>query len=463
LEDVKRKVEEVRSDLTATSIAGIGFEEMVRSAAAGRDAIARLSEQLELIQDRETSSQAEIRDLREEATKLHNAFHDSMVVNAELRRDFQILNTSYGATEAQVRGMREWLETLQRDLQSTVVDAELRRDFQILNTGYAATEAQVRGMQEWLEKIQQTLSDRTLPPALQEDLNEIGRMKQSLEQISNRTETLDERVVADGAFLKAQFALQQRQLDSLVSGRTGNGTTAQRTPKKELPADLVDHTYDAFYLAFEDRFRGTRAQIMKRMKVYLPFLKGSGWTKKGTRILDLGCGRGEWLELLRSSGYDKSQGVDLNSAMIQYCRERKLNVAEANALTFLAGAKTASFHAVTAYHLIEHLEFSALLNLASEAQRVLKPGGLVIFETPNPRNILVGASDFYRDMTHRNPIHPDTISFALETLGFTQVQVYFLADEKESRQAVPQEEFRFDDLAAYVDVPRDYAVVARTA
>ena len=406
-----------------------------RSDVAGKEAaeaLARLLEQLAQGQDRETANAAEVRNLQDKFTKLQSALNDSIAAGTELRRDFQTLNASHGATEAHIRGMQGWLEKLQQDLSDPTNGNALK---------------------DVLEKTRQ----------LEEHLGEIDSVKQSIEAISNRTETIDERLVADGAFLKAQAAVQQRLLDSLVSVRTRNGAATPRSRKEDPAAKTLDHSHDAFYLAFENRFRGTRAQITERMKVYLRFLKGPGWNKKQARIVDLGCGRGEWLEVLGHSGYAKAEGVDVNLAMIQQCRERKLDVTEADALSFLSGTKTGSRNAITAYHLIEHLEFSVLLTLMSEAQRVLKQQGLLILETPNPRNILVGSSDFYRDMTHRNPIHPDTIGFALETLGFTQVQIYFLSDKGGERQAVPQEEFRFDDLAAYVEVPRDYAVIARKA
>jgi O-antigen chain-terminating methyltransferase len=116
---------------------------------------------------------------------------------------------------------------------------------------------------------------------------------------------------------------------------------------------------------------------------------------------------------------------------------------------------------VTSFHLIEHLPFRTLIDLLRQIQRVLLPGGLTILETPNPRNILVGASDFFRDMTHNNPIHPDSLRFALETLGMKDVACYFLQDEGSRRTAIRADEFVFNDLQSYVSVPRDFAAIAR--
>ena len=297
--------------------------------------------------------------------------------------------------------------------------------------------------------------------------SDIGDLKASLERLRDATTKVDERQVADGSFLKAQLSIQQ-QLLKAVADETARPSLPGGALKANVHAStkltIVDgHANDAFYLAFEDRFRGSRAEIKKRMRVYIPFLKSRRRPKDPATLVDLGCGRGEWLELLDDTRQIKAEGVDSNLAMIEQCRERKLRVTEGDAISHLAGVKEESVSAVTAFHLIEHLEFVELMNLIAESHRVLKRGGLLIFETPNPRNILVGASDFYRDLTHHNPVHPDTIAFALESVGFVAPACYFLADDSHGRTAIPQQDFRFDDLNDYVNVPRDYAVIARKA
>ncbi len=183
-----------------------------------------------------------------------------------------------------------------------------------------------------------------------------------------------------------------------------------------------EHLQDAMYIAFEDKFRGTRADIKQRQKVYLPYIATALTATADAPILDVGCGRGEWLELLQEHGI-KACGLDLNSAMIHECHQRNLDAQEREVVAHLRTLPSNSLAAITGFHIIEHLPFKILLNLLDECLRVLKPGGIVIFETPNPENLLVGSYLFYTDPTHLNPLVPETTRFLLEQRGFMQVEI----------------------------------------
>jgi 2-polyprenyl-3-methyl-5-hydroxy-6-metoxy-1,4-benzoquinol methylase len=296
---------------------------------------------------------------------------------------------------------------------------------------------------------------------------ELGALKKSLEIVRGGAEGVEQRQIADGTFLKAQLSLQGRLIQTVAADNLQNAGRRKPTKGREQPIErlepVANHENDAFYLAFEDRFRGTRNEIKKRMRVYLPFLKREGISQSEGAILDVGCGRGEWLQLLRESNYSKASGVDSNASMVEQCRGHGLDVTLTDGISHLETLRSGALAVLTAFHLIEHLSFSQLMKLLAESQRVLAPGGLAIFETPNARNILVGASDFYRDMTHRNPIHPDTITFALESVGFRDANTYFLADHGNRRTARPEQDYEFNDIDSYVNVPRDFAVIARRA
>lgn len=216
-----------------------------------------------------------------------------------------------------------------------------------------------------------------------------------------------------------------------------------------------DHLLDAMYLTFEDRFRGTRDDIKERLKTYLPYIEQSSEKNKDALLLDIGCGRGEWLELLKEKGY-KARGIDLNRIMIQQCKDLGLDVIEVDVIAFLRKQEANSLGAITGFHIIEHLPLRTLVTLFDETLRVLAPGGLVIFETPNPENIIVGACNFYIDPTHRNPLPPDPIKFIAEQRGFVRVEILRLHRLKEMQ---PTGQEILDDVIRRFTMEQDYSII----
>ena len=160
---------------------------------------------------------------------------------------------------------------------------------------------------------------------------------------------------------------------------------------------------NSFYRALEERFRENRELIKSSLRVYLPFIEPLAKVYKDAAAIDLGCGRGEWLELLTAAGF-QAHGVDLDDGMLEACRERGLNVQTQDVIIALKALPDASHAIVSGFHIVEHIPFSDLQILVQEALRVLQPGGLLIMETPNPENILVGTTNFYLDPTHQRPI-----------------------------------------------------------
>lgn len=219
-----------------------------------------------------------------------------------------------------------------------------------------------------------------------------------------------------------------------------------------------DHLLDSLYVSFEDAFRGTRQDIKERLKVYLPYMENINSNKRDLSIIDLGCGRGEWIELLGEYGYS-AKGVDLNRIMVNVCKELNLDVVETDAIEFLRRQKSNSFEVITGFHIVEHLPLKALISLFDECLRVLKPNGLVIFETPNPENIIVGSCNFYTDPTHNNPIPPETLKFLLDARGFSRLELLKLH---------PMDYFDYDyekddpisHIAYRFNMEQDYSIVA---
>lgn len=212
-----------------------------------------------------------------------------------------------------------------------------------------------------------------------------------------------------------------------------------------------------FYRAFEERFRGPREVIKKRLEVYLPFVKPLQKYHPSANVLDLGCGRGEWLELMRETGFEV-EGVDLDAGMLQACSKLNLPVVQGDAIAELKKKADQSHSVVSAFHVVEHMAFEQLNILIAEALRVLKPAGLLILETPNPENIVVATTGFYLDPTHLRPIPPDLLTFLSEYHGFYRSKILRL------QQAVDFESAeRIQLLDVLGGVSPDYAVVAQKA
>ncbi len=181
------------------------------------------------------------------------------------------------------------------------------------------------------------------------------------------------------------------------------------------PTALVRASEEMDYLGLEERFRGVEATIGERLRPYLAYLRGAG------KVLDLGCGRGEAVAILRQEGIDAS-GVDSSAEMVRRCREQGLPVEEGDLFTALEGQSEGSLHGVVSFHVIEHLEAASLRRLVRLVWRALAPSGVLILETPNPLSLVVAARNFWLDPTHRRPVHPATLQLLYEQAGFEQIE-----------------------------------------
>lgn len=219
-----------------------------------------------------------------------------------------------------------------------------------------------------------------------------------------------------------------------------------RTPRRNM---------DEFYFEFEKRFRSDFDSVLKQLQLrYSEQLQRV--LPDGGTALDLGCGRGEALTLLTSLGF-RATGVDTNLPAVEYARARGLDAHHADMFHYLAKTPDGSLSVVTAFHVVEHLPFARQLDLYDEIRRVLQPGGLLILETPNTRNILVSGGDFYRDPTHLRQIFPDTLDFMLERAGFSGFTHFFASDET----PMPAAEARLSEIQDYFHVSRDMAWIGR--
>lgn len=327
-----------------------------------------------------------------------------------------------------------------------------------------------------IEELRELVEDtcNSLANVMEKSRNEYSAVE---EQISREAEERNERIVELNNATSKMYNDLYKRIDELTRQAKDhklNILDQQRRlsilleevrrsiPQKDETSNVFlkeeEHHLDSLYVSFEDVFRGTRQDIKERLKVYLPYLEGFNRDKENIAILDVGCGRGEWLELLGENGYH-AKGIDSNRIMVELCNSMNLNVELSDVIEYLRMQKSNSLDIVTGFHIVEHLPLKQLISLFDECLRVLRPNGLAIFETPNPENIVVGSCNFYIDPTHIKPIHPETLKFLLDARGFSRLETvklhpleYFSYD------------YRPDDLGSKIafrfNMEQDYSIVA---
>lgn len=262
---------------------------------------------------------------------------------------------------------------------------------------------------------------------------------------------------------ESQKPLEARFQDlALKVSEHWRATEEQKLLLRKLQTELFKpeiQNIDAFYVSLEDRFRGLPADIKNRQSIYLQDIEQARSATGDAPVVDIGSGRGEWLELLKEKNID-AKGYDSNRIMVHECVQRGLEATLGAAPQIITTLPERSLSAVTAFHVIEHLPFDDLVRLFDESLRVLRPGGIIIFETPNPGNLLVAAERFYFDPTHRHPLPAELSVFVAEARGFTAVECRFLhapSGYNEHHITEPA----LSELCARISAPQDYAIVGR--
>jgi SAM-dependent methyltransferase len=190
-------------------------------------------------------------------------------------------------------------------------------------------------------------------------------------------------------------------------------------PDPARPAGPPPGALDSYkYVGFEDRFRGSPDEIRARLATYMPLFRGA------SDVLDVGCGRGELLDLLSDAGVT-ARGLDLNHEMVELCRSRGLEVAEGDLLSYLESLPDGSLGGLIAIQVVEHLEPSYLMRALEIAYHKLRPGSHIVLETINPACWFAFFSSYIRDLTHVRPLHPDTLTYLLTASGFQSVRAEY--------------------------------------
>ncbi|HXG87713.1 MAG TPA: class I SAM-dependent methyltransferase [Vicinamibacterales bacterium] len=234
--------------------------------------------------------------------------------------------------------------------------------------------------------------------------------------------------------LKREFERVAAGDQSSVVGGQSSVVSAQSSvvsgQSSVVGGQAADTTESWKYVGFEDLFRGSRDEIRGRLETYVPLFIGAA------DVLDVGCGRGEFLDLLTAHGIG-ARGIDQNHEMVEGCRARGFHADEADALTYLRAQPAESLGGLIAAQVVEHLEPAYLLAFLDQAQRVLRPGSTMVLETINAACWLAFFESYIRDITHARPLHPDTLKYLVTASGFVDAEVRLEAPVAPANQLQP--------------------------
>jgi len=350
-----------------------------------------------------------------------------------------------------------------------LVDTSYRHQM-VVGSGMAAHIQEANAVQAMRWEVTQT-RDRRLAAALAAATDELrASLADQIETLANVNQT-SATLKRELERLLAAVPSPGGQAGPMVPAGSAAGEHAEPVGSRVRSAAHPDAVNAYKYVGFEHKFRGPESLISERIAGYLPLFDGA------SDVLDLGCGRGEFLAALRDRGVG-ARGLDINHEMVELCRSRGLAVDEADALTCLEGLPDRSLGGLFAAQVVEHFQPGYLMRLLDVAFHALRPGSRIVLETLNPACWSAFFDSYIRDVTHVWPLHPDTLSFLVTTAGFHHVEVRYLSPYPPeyklqpmavSRDATltPAEVAMMETFNANVDrlnghlfSNRDYAVIA---
>ena len=357
----------------------------------------------------------------------------------QLERLNQLYDLAAGAPQAgegwrdklldRLRGFLVRLLFQQQEFNAALVD-HINRNALV---GIEAHHASQRTI-SWVEQTIQDEVQNTVRSALAQlagQTDELRRYQEALvawerrssDAVAGLSASHEELRASLGVLRQAAHALK-RDVGRLTTGGATPPAAASSSTEPASPAAVATGQLEAAdshtYVGFEDQFRGSAEDITERVSEYLPFLHDT------SDVLDVGCGRGEFLALLREQGV-RARGIDINGSMVDVCRQQGLDATEADALSYLRAQPDGSLGGLFAAQVVEHLEPRYLTGLLDIAFDKLRPGAPIILETINPACWFAFFESYIRDITHVRPIHPDTLTYLLVASGFQHVDVRYRA------------------------------------
>jgi SAM-dependent methyltransferase len=269
-----------------------------------------------------------------------------------------------------------------------------------------------------------------------------------------------ERLELENRLLKAAGA-SETSIPAAGPPPSGETPTA---PERPASGSYIRSHIDAdnFFFELQGRFQPAVQADIDRLTMYRTVIGNLDPRVPAGAWLDIGCGRGKWLRLAREAGYE-AIGVDSNPAAIRQCREGGFDVTESDALGFLQSMGDQSLAVVSAFHVLEHCAFDYCLNLVYQIARALRPGGVLLIETPHPGNLLMAAEQFWMDPTHRRPIPLPLAEFLFEYCGLSVVHRFEVNPRPEPEHLPLRELDVVNRLDLLLYGPQDYALIGRRA
>lgn len=258
----------------------------------------------------------------------------------------------------------------------------------------------------------------------------IGSVNNRIDTVDNRIDAVDNRITQAKDDIDRKVSANVNEMFSAVNNDIKNKAwlanllderikeNPART-NREMNNDILN------YFLFEEKYRGSTDDIKKRQTIFLEYFRN------GRKVLDIGCGRGEFLSLLKENNIG-AEGIDLNEDMVLFCKKNGLDVKKSDALSYLASLENKSLDGIFSGQVVEHLQPGELIDMVKLSYDKMKYGTYFIAETINPLCLSVFAKSFYMDLSHVKPVHPATIKFLMESAGFREVEFKFFSPHSEN-------------------------------
>ena len=298
--------------------------------------------------------------------------------------------------------------------------------------------------------------------------DKIGRSQSTISaQIDDKIIQSESKISSDiGEQVKSVVAAMNEDIENrawlaeILDGRIAKESVRASNTISESHADYIN------YFVFEERFRGTRADIKERQSAFIKYFKGC------RNVLDIGCGRGEFQELLRDHEIG-GHGIDIDEDMVNFCKSKGLDVEKIDAVSYLQKLEDKSLDGIFIDQVVEHLEQEYLIEMLNLSFMKLIYGGTIVVETVNPLSFFSFAN-FYIDMSHKRPVHPETLRFLLNAAGFREIKIELIAPVRDDarlkkikigerrdghREEIEIYNHNIDMLNAIIYGPQDYALI----